>query len=142
MDYFYIEPEVSGGFGENTILDASTHPPKVERLHYKFDGWLGDVLLESFPCVIATKDAADALRAAGATGVQYADVEVSTSETFRELYPQRTLPSFQWLRISGTAGDDDFGIADDLRVVISERVVKVLEPLGIENAFIERFSDG
>lgn len=139
MNYFYIEPEVAGGLGEHTVLDSSTHPPKVSKLHYKFDGWLGDVLLESFPCLIATDLAANALKCASLTGVDYAQVEVSASEAFRELYPQRTLPSFQWLKITGIAGKDDFGIAEDLRAVVSQRVLDVLNPLGIGNALVEEY---
>ncbi|APF85630.1 hypothetical protein HI806_01945 [Ralstonia solanacearum] len=54
MNYFFLEPEVAGALGENTVLDASTHPPRVEKLHFEFSGWLGDAILESFPCVIAT----------------------------------------------------------------------------------------
>ncbi|WP_107313196.1 hypothetical protein [Burkholderia metallica] len=139
MKYFYIEPEVAGGLGEHSVLDSSTHPPKVSKLHYKFDGWLGDVLLESFPCLIATDAAADALRNASLTGVDYAEVEVSASETYRELYPQRTLPLFQWLKITGIAGKDDFGIAEDLRAVVSQRVLDILNPLGIDNALVEEY---
>jgi hypothetical protein len=139
MDYFYIEPEVAGGLGEKTVLDSSVHPPRVDRLHYKFDGWLGDVLLESFPCEIATSSAAHALMDAAVTGVQFADVEVSTSEAFRELHPQLALPMFRWLRVSGVAGKDDFGIADDLRLVVSQRALDILRPLGIGNATLEHF---
>ena len=50
-----LEPEVAGGFGEQTILDNSTHPPDVKWLHYVLDGWLGDDILESFPCYIVTE---------------------------------------------------------------------------------------
>jgi hypothetical protein len=34
--FVYIEPEVAGGLGENTLLDVRTHPPVVTRLHYEF----------------------------------------------------------------------------------------------------------
>lgn len=45
MKYFYIEPEVAGGLGRNTVMNRAVHPPVVSKLHYHFDGWLGDVLL-------------------------------------------------------------------------------------------------
>ena len=79
MKYFYIQPEVAGGFGENTVLDTSVHPPIVSRLHYELDGWLGDVLLETFPCFIITKDAKTKLQSIGATGIRLDDVEITTS---------------------------------------------------------------
>ena len=53
--YYFIEPEVAGGWGGNTIADTSVHPPKISKLHYQFDGWLGDDLLESFPCFIVSE---------------------------------------------------------------------------------------
>lgn len=43
VKYFYLEPEVSGGLGDDAIMDTGVHPPVVTRLHYEFDGWLGDV---------------------------------------------------------------------------------------------------
>ena len=30
--FFFIEPEVAGGLGEHTVMNQSTHPPKVSRL--------------------------------------------------------------------------------------------------------------
>jgi hypothetical protein len=48
---------VAGGYGEDAILDTSVCPERVERLHYEFDGWLGDDLLESFPVFIITERA-------------------------------------------------------------------------------------
>lgn len=139
MKYFYIEPEVAGELGENTVLDSRVHPPKVDRLHYKFSGWLGDVLVESFPCVISTEEAARSLQAISASGVQYCDVQVSMSPEFLALYPDKSLPEFIWLKITGTPGLDDFGMASDLRLVASEKVIESLRALGLENAIIEPF---
>lgn len=139
MKYFYIEPEVAGELGEQTVMDSTVHPPRVEKLHYKFVGWLGDALLESFPCVIATQDAADALAELGVTGVQFADLQVTVSDEFRDLYPERELPSFRWLKVNGVAGKDDFGIANDFRLVISDKAMNLLQHFGIGTALTEPF---
>jgi hypothetical protein len=90
VKYFLIEAEVAGGFGPNTVLDRSVHPPIVNRLHYQFDGWLGDVLLESFPSFIVSGDARNKLLESDVTGARFDEVEISTSEQFRAV--QRTLP--------------------------------------------------
>src|SRR6476660_8794270 len=66
-----LAPEVAGGWGERTVADTSTHPPRVTALHYQFDGWLGDELLESFPCYIVTRRLAHALTAAGLSGFNW-----------------------------------------------------------------------
>lgn len=141
MTYFFVEPEVAGGLGERTEMDRSVHPPIVTRLHYAFDGWLGDVLLETFPVFIVTDEARQSLRAAGSSGVAFGGVEVTTSELFAELYPDRTLPSFVWLKPEGRAGHDDFGTAADGRLVVSQSALELLTRLGIANAFVEPFAD-
>jgi|SRR5215471_10044156 len=142
VKYYFIEPEVAGSWGENTIVtDRSVHAPIVSKLDYEFDGWPGDVLLESFPVFIVTEFAKEKLQALRATGVKFDRVEVSTSEEFEHFYPDRKLPNFVWLKVDGTAGRDDFGRAPapDLRLVISDRALNVLRPLGISHAEIEDF---
>jgi len=139
MNHFIVEPEVAGGLGEHTVMDCTVRPPKVSRLHYKFDGWLGDSLLESFPCFIATKDVAQKLKALHPTGVHFSELEIEKSDQFRRLYPNRKLPDFMWLKISGTPGKDDFGLADDLRLVISERVLELLKSQNLKNALVGHF---
>ncbi|MER8982008.1 MULTISPECIES: hypothetical protein [unclassified Mesorhizobium] len=137
--YYYLEPEVSGGFGDNIILDASVHPPLVTRLHYEFDGWLGDRMVASFPCYLVTEDVAEKILKSEFSGVTFDKVEVTTSELFEEMQPDQKLPPFVWLKVNGDAGRDDFGMAKDLRLVVSERVLDALKPLGISNALIEPF---
>lgn len=83
MKYFFIQPEVAGGIGENTMMDRSVHPPIVSRLHYELDGWPDDVLLRTFPCLIVTEGAKRKLQSVGLTGVRFDKVEVTTSELQR-----------------------------------------------------------
>jgi hypothetical protein len=137
--YFKIEPEVAGGLGERTRMDVSTHPPKVFHLHYEFDGWSGDGILESFPCFIVTATKADQLESMDASGFQLRDVEISKSPTFEELFPNLDLPDFRWLDVSGTPGKDDFGIDADGVLVVSDRALAVLEEGGLEDCDIEEY---
>jgi hypothetical protein len=139
MSFHIIEPEVAGGLGEGTVMSRATHPPVVTKLHYKFDGWLGDVLLETFPCFIITEETAKKLQALAATGAAYADVQVTKSEEFEDMYPNRVLPAFVWLQVTGKAGTDDFGLAEDFRLVVSDRVLELFKGSGIQNAIVEDF---
>lgn len=139
MKYFYLEPEVSGGLGDNTVMDTSVHPPIVTRLHYEFDGWLGDVAVTSFPCYLVTGAVKAKFLTAGFSGATFDKVEVTTSELFEEMQPDLELPPFVWLKVDGKAGHDDFGLAEDHRLVVSERVLDALRPLGISHALIEPF---
>jgi hypothetical protein len=140
MDYFYFEPEVAGELGENTVIDTRYHPPVVTKLHYKFSGWLGDAILESFPCFITTTEVINIISEIGLTGVDVAPVETSVSQGFNEAVGLRSLPPFFWLKIDGVAGGDDFGIAKDLRLVLSERALNAIRAFGINNALVESYS--
>jgi hypothetical protein len=87
MKYYVIEPEVAGGLGGSTVMNRAVHPPDVFFLHYQFDGWLGDVLVESFPCFIATAEAVKSLQSIGPTGLELAEVRVTKSSQFAEVHP-------------------------------------------------------
>lgn len=141
MNYFFLEPEVAGELGSGTVLDATVHPPLVSKLNYQFSGWLGDALLESFPCFIISADAADALTKTSCTGLIFSDMETSTTPEFNTMYPDRVLPKFRWLRAQGRAGSADFGLASDHRLVVSEKALKELQQFGIKNALIENFHE-
>src|SRR6266404_234454 len=124
MKYYRIEPEVAGGWGKNTLFTRTPGKPTVvHKLHYQFDGWLGDEILTSTPCFIVSERLSQEIERAQLTGVRFGDVEVTTSDQFKELYPGRQLPRFVWLRVTGSAGHDDFGIAPSLRLVVSERAL-------------------
>ena len=131
MQHYWIEPEVAGGFGANTVLDRTVHPPRVIRLHYDFDGWLGDDLVTTFPVYLVTESLADAIRDCGLGGYEVAETEVTASETFAELYPGKLLPHFLWLKVNGEPGADDFGMSSDHRLVVSERALLCMKKFGV-----------
>ena len=135
--FYVLEPEVAGGWGEQTVADTSVHPPRVERLHYEFDGWLGDELLETFPCFVVSEGLAAALVRERLVGFSLADCMVSKSRQFEELHPGRELPAFKWLRPTGTPGREDFGLSPDHRLVVSEQARAVLEQFRLENCDVE-----
>jgi hypothetical protein len=140
MKYYYVEPEVAGGWGQNTIFDRTPgRPTVVHKLHYEFQGWFGDELLESTPCFIVSERMAQSIEGAHLTGAGFDEVEVTKSEHFRELYPRRQLPRFVWLRVEGKAGLDDFGIAQDARLVVSEKTLGILRELEFSHALVTEF---
>ncbi len=141
MSPFYeLEPEVAGGWGDNTVADASVHPPVVSKLHYVFDGWLGDSIVESFPCFLVTDALANALALAQLSGFDLRDVQVQTSEQFAELYPDRVLPPFRWLHITGSPCINDFGISAENVLVASTAALTVIREHGCTNCDINTVS--
>ncbi|MCX7006003.1 MAG: hypothetical protein NTY53_01915 [Kiritimatiellaeota bacterium] len=137
MKFYSIEPEVAGGWGKNTVFTRSPGGSSVvHRLHYEFDGWLGDELLESTPCFIVSESMAREITQAHFTGAHFDEVEITTSQEFQELCPNRQLPKFVWLKVDGQAGRDDFGIGSDGRLVVSGRVLAALRSIKISHALI------
>jgi hypothetical protein len=137
--YYTLDPEVAFDFGGRSDIDTSVAPPVVTKLHCRFLGWLGDDLLESFPCFTCTERLKDALALENLTGFALENVSVSTSPEFDELYPGRQLPKFFWLKVNGNAGRDDFGVSKDYRLVVSERALECLRRFQIENCDIEEY---
>jgi len=137
--YYYIEPEVSGGIGKQSVIDASRHPPLIKKLNFEFDGWLGDDIIESFPCFIVSDSLKNKIEQEKLTGFEIDEVEVTVSNTFDDLHGDKRLPKFHWLKATGKAGQHDFGIAKDLRLVISENALRVIRKTKIEHASIEEY---
>lgn len=135
--YYYIEPEVSGGLGDKTIIDTSVHPPVVTKLHIQFDDWLGDDLIECFPCFIITKSLARKVIHEKLTGYELDYVEISKSDEFKEFNTNKGLPDFLWFKVTGKAEKDDFWIAEDKRLAVTERALRLLKTKNLKEADIE-----
>jgi hypothetical protein len=138
MKYFTIEPEVAGNIANYSEGDLTKRPPIVNKLHYEFEGWPEDVLIESLVCFIVTSDVAADVAKGLFTGGRIEEVEVSRSEFFEEEYHDRALPEFKWLQVHGQSHKDDMAISPKHQLVVSERFLEYLKRKGIGNAdFIE-----
>jgi hypothetical protein len=135
-DRWVVSPEVAGELGEHTEMDSSVHPPSVSRFHHRFEGWLGDELLEAFPCFLVSSDLASALEEARLAGFCLDTVEVSVSPEFLEL-SSTPLPEFRWLKITGEDRDADFRLTLDSRLEVSSRALEVLKKFRLDHALIE-----
>lgn len=125
--FYKLAPEVAGHLGPDTVVDTSTHPPIVHALHYEFDGWPADDLITAFPCFIVTDKMEELIEGTKASGCSFGRVKVSTSEQFEELHPNRQLPQFSWLMISGVAQRDDCGTSAMGSLVVSERLLRAMK---------------
>lgn len=140
MRFYKLDPEVAGGWGPNTEFTRTPGQRViVHKLHYQFDGWLGDELLESSPCYIVTERLADAIRGQNLSGYELKPAEISASAQFRESYPDKQLPQFVWLGIIGKAGVEDFGVDVDGRLVVSERAFGTLKATQLNNCEVSAF---
>ena len=136
MSRYVLEPEVAGGLGGATVANRLSHPPRVTELEYRFDGWLGDELLESFPCFIVSARIADALRQSKLSGFVLRSVRISCSAEFEKRKPRIVLPAFEWLDVVGTAGKADFGRDSKHRLVVSEAAKALLDHFQLSHCLV------
>ena len=127
MKFYELSPEVAGEIGENSIVNYSVHPPIVKKLQYVLQGWLGDDLLESFPCYIVNERLKTLISDNKLTGCRFDKVDIQPSEQFIQLYPNRNLPEFAWIIVNGKPHSDDFGISEDYHLIVSGKALKVLK---------------
>ncbi len=139
MKYYLIEAEVAGGFGHDSIIDRTSGRMVVKKLHYQCDGWLGDELLETVADFIVTERLARELEREQLTGIKFDEVKVTTSEEFADVCGDLPLPRFVWLKAEGQAGRDDFGLSEDLVLVVSERAYEVLKRFEVSHANVYPF---
>ena len=68
-------------------------------------------------------------------------LEVTISDQFKQLYPNRLLPKFLWIKPQGKLRLDDFTTATDGRLVVSSKALDVLRELGITHALVSEFTE-
>jgi len=138
----FIEPEVAGGLGKGTIGNFKTHPPIVEKLNYEFFGWMGNDIIESFPCFIVTERLKNKIWDEKLSGITFDDVLITKSQEFFTRYTSEELPKFYWAKINGVFGLDDFAIGNDLRLTISEKAYEVIRLFNVNYATFEEIEEG
>lgn len=140
MDFYTIEPEVAGELGEGTVMDTSVHPPSVSAVEYVITDWLGDDIIESFPCYLVTSKLATDLEASSLTGFRLDAARVTLSEDAAD-FGITEVPAFRWLVIDGRPGEDDFGVLANGQAVISEGALQRLQAHSVDNCDIEPYSE-
>jgi hypothetical protein len=129
---YVLQPEVPGELGDHTIMNTNVHPPIVEYLHFTFFGWLGDDLVECFPCFLVSDRLKQLLNRSDLKGFYFADCEIDSSEEFELLQPQVKLPVFTWLKVSNSASDDFF-INSLFNLQVSEKAWAVLNNVNVSH---------
>lgn len=63
-------------------------------MHYEFEGWLGDDLLESTPVFIVSSNLVKGLKKSEFKDYKLEECLTTMSDVFKELYPNKELPYF------------------------------------------------
>ena len=112
----------------------------VHELEYEFSGWAGNDIVRTFPCYVVTQRLREAIEGSGLCGVSFHDVKISTTPGFKQLHPTLQLPTFDWMKVSGIAGSDDFGMAANHRLVVSPEAQSLLTGFNLSEAIFEDYS--
>ncbi|MCR6641672.1 MAG: hypothetical protein NVV82_22445 [Sporocytophaga sp.] len=135
--FYKIDPEVPGQLGKETKYDQSIMPWPITKLHVIFDGWLGGDLLKISSCFIVTKALMLELEKAKISGIEFENFKLEISDMFKELYPNKELPQFYWLKIKGEAGKDDFGKAPKNKLIVSQNALNILNHFNLSDSEIK-----
>lgn len=150
MKFHLLRAESAGDFGSHSVIEnPQARPLKVTRFHYELDMWPTDDLLQAVGVFMVSERLELKLKALvpAVSGAAFDDVEVTTSDKFDEWHSRSStetyrdksnLPKFVWLKVSGQAGVDDFGLFNN-RLVVSDRVLGLLKSLTLQYCKIEDY---
>lgn len=152
MILYFLEPEVSGHHGERTIYGIEKDATKegvsetIKFLHYEFEGWLGDDLLESTPAFIISSNLEDELRKSEFRDYKIEKCLITKSDEFMELYPNKELPSFARFLPLGTVeiegeqfdnwSGNDFCLSPKGELVLTKKALDFLSGFSIKHCDI------
>ena len=151
MKYYILEPEVPGHLDDNTTKKSSSEGPYaqyVDNLGIRIEGWMGDDLMTIDPCYIVTRVLRDALTVSALSGFEIDTVAVSLDKQllmFPDMAASWPIPKLYWLKITGKAGNDDFGLSPadaPVVLVVSDRAMNLLQPFHLESCEILEYVAG
>lgn len=134
---FRLDPQVAGELGEGTVLDGSTHPPRVSQVVYVLDQPDADEFIQSFPVFLVSTNLGSRLQNAGLTGFELSGAIVRPSDNYLAIYGDVPLPQYLWLQVTGTAEETDCWLDESLQVCVSDRMMAIMELVTLSDCLVE-----
>lgn len=127
--HYSLEPEVPGELLPGTNIDNTCRPPLISSLAVIFEGWLGDDLLEIYPCFFVTDRLRRALEHHRVPGCQFESFSLQLGDGF-----PLSASGTQFWRLWPIADNQVSGISlgDRGQLLASEGAVKVLTQWGLK----------
>jgi hypothetical protein len=127
-EYLIVQPEVISGIGENTTGNNLGSQDQITNLHIEMEDWLGDDLMECFPCYIVTENFKKIFSEKKNSGYIFDDLEITFGEYFEDNFQLEVdLPKFYWLKITGIKNDSDVFIDEKLKLNVSNQFLDILK---------------
>ncbi|KGR89403.1 hypothetical protein [Lysinibacillus odysseyi] len=152
MILYFLEPEVSGGHGEYTIYGTEEEMTikgisgKLKYLHYEFEGWLGDDLLESTPTFIVSSKLGTELENSDFIDYKLEECLITTSDEFIDMYPNKEIPAFsRFIPLGKIEVEEEnfknwsghhFCLSPKGELVVTQEALDFLNRFSIDNCFI------
>jgi hypothetical protein len=137
-NYYIIQPEVIVGIGDNTSGADINDQFGITHLHIKLEDWLGDDLVEVFPCYLITETLKKKLEANMFSGYEFGEVEITKDEYFHNNYQlKKPLPQFYWLIIKGKKNADDIFLDTKFKLNVSPDFLKFLKSDSLSSKYLE-----
>lgn len=125
MATFQIRPSVIGEWGEEMDFDANREPRLIGPFHYAVHSWSGEDPVSTHPFYFVTRRLADAITAAGLSGVRFVPARVIASEQAIEMGEEPVLPDLVQLDVIGDESGD-FYLHRGVYLRVSERTMDLL----------------
>ncbi len=122
---YILEPLVAGELGEETVLDAGTHPPLVRSVEFVLDSPTEEDLVESFPVFLVSEQLGASLTAAGLVGFTLDDANVHPSTQYVAVYGDLPHKAYRWLRLISSSPSDCW-LDEGYRLCVSDRMYSVI----------------
>jgi len=133
---YLLEFEVAGQLGPKTVIDTSVHPPIVNKLHFLFEGWLGDDMIECFPVYLVSERLKNKLENTNLVGYKIVPCEIEKSSEFVEIQPETILPNFFWFLATGDSFSD-FSVSNN-KMKMSDNAYRIVSQFNLYYATVEK----
>ena len=135
MNFYIIDPDVPGFLVEP--WKAIKEDPHLSLIHYVFECCPKADLIQAYPVFLASARLAAAFAEAGLSGYYLKKCVGVKGEQFHIASPGcGGLPTYHWLAANGRAGVDDFTITNNLKLIVSENALNVMQGFNLERADI------
>lgn len=134
---YRLDPQVAGELGAGTVLDSSTYPPRVSQVDYVLDRPDADEFIQSFPVFLVSMNLGVRLHDAGLTGFELSGATVRPSDNYTAIYGKVPPQRYQWLQVTGTAGEADCWLDESFQVCVSDRMMSIVEVVTLTDCVVE-----
>lgn len=127
--FYQLKPNCLGELGPGT--EANWKAPYLEqssKIGYLIMHPPEDDLSQIASCVVVTERLKNLIEQAAIDKITFCDCAVTLERQFAEMYTEwLPLPPMFWLKFQGVAMQDDFGWDADFELVVSDRVIDLLD---------------